>query len=50
MKNLDLVTLGVEEMDEVQMQKVDGGLRIKLIFATVDTSKKDKWEWFWEAL
>lgn len=26
MKNLDLTALGVEEMNEVQMQKVDGGV------------------------
>lgn len=32
------------------MQEIDEGLTISLIFATVDTSQKDKWEWFWEAL
>ena len=33
MKKLDLATLGVEEMSEVQMQEVDGGwLMTALVF------------------
>lgn len=33
MKNLDLATLGVEELNEVQMQEVDGGWFKEVVLA-----------------
>lgn len=39
MKNLDLATLGVEEMNEVEMQEVDGGFVPLVVFGIALSAK-----------
>lgn len=48
MKKIDLATLGVKEVSEKELRKIDGGISINFFFARLDTSRRDKWNWFWE--
>jgi len=48
MKKMNLATLGVKEVSEKELRKIDGGISINFMIGRLDTSRKDKWNFFWE--